>query len=73
MLVYQIRNGNSDEQKKQKTKEEAGHNHTWIMFNQNPDSNFDFKKNQDLIKKFRITIMKQKSQIWYQETLSENN
>ena len=25
-------------------------------FNQNPDSTFDFKKNQDSIKKFRITI-----------------
>ena len=31
-------------------------NETWIMFNQNPDSTFDFKKNQDSIKKFGITI-----------------
>ena len=42
------------------------------MFNQNPDSTFNFKKNQDSIKKFRITIKKRKSQIWYQETLSAN-
>ena len=63
MWAYQIRNENSDAQKKQKTKEEAGHKHTSIIFNQNPDSTFDFKKNQDSIKKFRITIKKQKSQI----------
>ena len=57
MWVYQIRSGNSDAKKKQKTKQEARHNQTWIMFNQNPDSTFDFKKNQDSIKKFRITIV----------------
>ena len=44
MWEYQIRNANLDAQKKQKTKEEAGDNQTWIMFNQNPDSTFDFKK-----------------------------
>ena len=59
--AYQIRNENSDAQKKQKTKQEARHNQTRILFNQNPDSNFDFKKNQDSIKKFRITIKKRKS------------
>ena len=42
------------------------------MFNQNPDSTFDYKKNQDSIKKFRFMIKKRKSQIWYEETLSEN-
>ena len=40
------------------------------MFNQNPDSTFDFKKNQDSIYKFRITIKKRKSEMSYQETLS---
>ena len=44
MWAYQIRNGNSDAEKKLKTKEEAGHNQTSIMFNQNPDSTFDFQK-----------------------------
>ena len=72
MWAYQLRNENLDAHKKQKTKEEAGHNQTSIMFNQNPDSTFDFQKNQDSIKKFRIMIKKRKSQIWYQETLSEN-
>ena len=58
MWAYQTRNENSDAQKRKKTKEEAGHKQTSIMF-----STFDFKKNQDSIKKFRITIKKQKSQI----------
>ena len=52
MWAYQIRNGNSDAEKKLKTKHEARHNQTSVMFNQIPDSTFDFTKNKDSIKKF---------------------